>query len=57
MLSPELADLVLLHELSHTLEMNHSIKFYNVLNKLMPDYKRNRLVLKKHSFLLNLYRN
>ena len=57
MLSPELTDLVLLHELSHTIEMNHSVKFYNVLNQLMPEYKKNRLILKKHSFLLKLYRN
>lgn len=57
MLPPELTDLVILHELSHTIELNHSVKFYNILNKLIPDYKKNRLVLKQHSYLLKLYRN
>ena len=55
-LKPELVDFVILHELSHTKEMNHSEKFYMVLSQMVPRWKDNRKELKKYNFLLNLYR-
>jgi predicted metal-dependent hydrolase len=36
---PECVDYVILHELAHLIEPNHSKKFYNIIFKFMPDYK------------------
>jgi len=39
-LCPEkVIDYVICHELSHLKEMNHSKKFWNEVEKIMPDYK------------------
>ena len=44
---PERArEYVIVHELAHRLEMNHSKKFYNIIAKYMPDYKERRRLLK-----------
>ena len=37
---------VVVHELSHLLEMNHSKSFYSIVEKYMPDYKERRKLLK-----------
>jgi predicted metal-dependent hydrolase len=36
---PELADYVAAHEVAHRLEMNHSLRFWRLVAKLMPDFK------------------
>ena len=47
MLYPEPAiDYVVVHELAHTLEMNHSPRFWAVVEKYMPDYKERKKLLK-----------
>lgn len=47
MLYPEEAiDYVVVHELSHLKEMNHSDKFYRIIEKVLPDYKERRKFLK-----------
>ncbi|MDR0850398.1 MAG: M48 family metallopeptidase [Christensenellaceae bacterium] len=56
MLPHNVIDYVILHELSHTYEMNHSQKFYAVLERLMPGWKQARLTLKRNNFLLGIYR-
>ena len=38
-LGPNLIDYVLVHELIHLLEFNHSKNFYDKLKKILPDYK------------------
>ena len=45
---PESAiDYVVVHELAHLLEMNHSARFYAIVQKVLPDYKLRRKLLKQ----------
>jgi predicted metal-dependent hydrolase len=48
----EVVDYVVLHELVHTQVRNHSKTFWNRLGKLMPDYKRRLIWLKKNGKFL-----
>ena len=46
MLYPERArEYVVVHELAHIIEMNHSTKFYHIIEKVMPDYKERKKLL------------
>lgn len=49
MLPFELIDYVLLHELSHTIHMNHSPAFWRLVESYYPDYKNARKLLKTHN--------
>lgn len=42
----EAIDYVVVHELAHRLEMNHSPAFYRHIERILPDYKERRLLLK-----------
>ena len=45
---PESArEYVVLHELAHLLEMNHSPRFYKIIERYMPDYKERQKLLKR----------
>ncbi|MCL2665429.1 MAG: M48 family metallopeptidase [Defluviitaleaceae bacterium] len=46
LLPDELIDYVVVHELAHIKEKNHSAAFYAVVEKFMPDYKIKRKMLK-----------
>lgn len=47
MLYPEAArEYVVVHELAHTFEMNHSDRFYAIVEKTLPDYKERKKLLK-----------
>lgn len=39
---PEVLDYVVVHELAHRLEMNHSPRFWAHVARLCPDYKKHR---------------
>jgi predicted metal-dependent hydrolase len=47
MLYPEPArEYVIVHELAHLLEMNHSKRFYKIIESVLPDYKWRKSLLK-----------
>lgn len=48
LMPPEILDYVVVHELAHRLEMNHSPRFWVQVEKVLPDYRRRRLWLKEH---------
>lgn len=48
MAPPEVLDYVVIHELCHRIEMNHSANFWAQVEKMMPDYKIPRRWLKEH---------
>lgn len=52
MLMPaEIQDYVVVHELCHRKEMNHSPKFWAEVEKVMPDYEKRRQWLKENGRL------
>ena len=47
MLYPEEAiDYVVVHELAHLVELNHSKRFYSIIERVLPDYKERKKLLK-----------
>lgn len=49
---PEVIDYVVVHELCHRKEMNHSKAFWREVEKVMPDYKQSVLWLKNQGSML-----
>ena len=56
MLDKDCFDYVLIHELCHLKEFNHSPKFWNIVKKYEPNYSIYRKKLKDYGFLLEMYR-
>jgi predicted metal-dependent hydrolase len=47
LLPPKLADYLVVHEVCHLREFNHSKKFWSLVEQEMPDYRALRAELKK----------
>lgn len=47
LLDPKLLDYVVVHELAHRREMNHSVAFWKVVEVELPDYRERRRRLKE----------
>lgn len=47
-------DYVIAHELAHTIEMNHSDKFWKTVGKIYPIYREYRTWLKRHGHMLSI---
>lgn len=47
--SLDLIDYVVVHELAHLKEMNHSLRFWSVVEGLYPDWRRARAELKRQA--------
>jgi Predicted metal-dependent hydrolase len=50
----EMIDYLVVHELAHRKEMNHSKRFYEILKSIMPDYKNREKWLKTNGVALDL---
>jgi predicted metal-dependent hydrolase len=51
---PFVCDYIILHELMHLREMNHSPRFWRQVDRVCPDYSKAEQWLKQHSRLLRL---
>lgn len=55
MLEPNIIDYVIIHELCHMIEFNHSKRFWELVCAFMPTAKTTRLKMKDYSFLLEMF--
>lgn len=49
LLAPELADYIIVHELCHIGQFNHSVRFWSLVAETIPEYKELRIRLKEVS--------
>lgn len=48
LMPPKVLDYVVVHELSHRREMNHSERFWSIVGQVMPDYQEQRRRLREY---------
>lgn len=48
LMPPEILDYVVVHELAHRREMNHSIRFWQIVERELPDYQSRRHLLREY---------
>ena len=44
----EVLDYIVVHELAHRREMNHSQAFYDIVESVLPEYKKEQKWLREH---------
>lgn len=54
MLPVKVIEYIIVHELVHLIEFNHSKKFWNHVESAIPDYKEHRNWLRTHSILVHI---
>jgi len=54
MAPPAVMDYVIVHEILHLKEKNHSRRFWDLLKAVLPDYKQQRLWLREKGHLLEM---
>lgn len=54
MYPPEIIEYVIIHEIAHLKEHNHSKRFWNYVEEMMPDYKKHIKYIKENPFLYKL---
>ncbi|MDR2599308.1 MAG: M48 family metallopeptidase [Oscillospiraceae bacterium] len=47
MADDDMIDYVVVHELAHIIEMNHSVQFWEIVQNILPDYKLRQAKLKE----------
>lgn len=47
-------DYIVVHEMCHMIHLNHSSNYWNLVESIMPDYKKRKEWLKKHGLSLHL---
>ncbi len=53
LLPPKISDYIIVHELCHLGEFNHSQNFWNLVAKTIPDYKEIRNDLRKNGLKIS----
>jgi predicted metal-dependent hydrolase len=54
MAPPKIIDYMVVHELCHLHQRDHTDAFWNEVDKVMPDYRERKMWLKKHGAELDL---
>lgn len=54
MAPPEVLDYVVVHELCHLTHLNHSREFWNMVEEVMPEYRKHKKWLQDNGYLLQM---
>lgn len=52
LLASKVADYLIVHELAHLIQLNHSSKFWNIVETYLPNYKYLKQKIKEKNYLL-----